>query len=142
MINGVRQILESEGLSVYIDWIDDPQLDRTHVTVTTAVVLRRRMKESKTFLYATSSNASESKWMPWEIGFFDGLGGGRIAIFPLVPSSTADFKGQEYLSLYPYIEKVTDARRYSHEMGIRKTASTYIPLREFVAGSATTRPSL
>jgi len=74
--------------------------------------------------------------MPWEIGYYDGFRGDKIAIFPLTPStsSTSSFQGQEYLGLYPYIEKITDLNQYSRKAGLAKTASTYITMRDFVDG--------
>jgi len=48
IVLGVREILVGLGLKVYIDWIDDPQLDRGKVTAENADILRRRMRTSKT----------------------------------------------------------------------------------------------
>ena len=42
---GAKQILEEKGFSVYVDWINDPQLDRSMVTKRTADYLRQRMKQ-------------------------------------------------------------------------------------------------
>ena len=38
--------------------------------------------------------------MPWELGYFDGLKGSRIAIMP-IDDGGVGMKGQEYLELYP-----------------------------------------
>src|SRR4051794_31550207 len=64
--------LEAEGLHVYVDWIDDRQMDRSSVTAQTAEVLRARMRHSRSLIFATSNSSSASKWMPWELGYFDG----------------------------------------------------------------------
>jgi hypothetical protein len=74
LVLGVKGRLEDEGLSVYIDWIDDADLDRAAVTPENAKRLRRRMRQCLSLLYIGTDNASRSKWMPWEVGFFDGLG--------------------------------------------------------------------
>ena len=58
--------LKSLGWSVYVDWIEDTQLDRQNVTRSTAELLRIQMKRSKTLIYASSSASKDSKWMPWE----------------------------------------------------------------------------
>lgn len=105
-IYGVKSIIESSGLRVYVDWIDDPELDRADVSTTTAKVLRDRMKTCSSLVYVHSSNAAESVWMPWELGYFDGLKPGHVWILPLVSSSDAEFKGQEYLGLYPPVENL------------------------------------
>lgn len=40
VIAGVQALLEADGLSVYVDWLEDPQLDRSRVTPATAELLR------------------------------------------------------------------------------------------------------
>lgn len=105
VVLGLKVKLESAGLSVYVDWIADPQLDRKNVTKETAEHIRRRMKSSRSLLYAHSLNATHSKWMPWELGFMDGFKNGRAAIVPLSDSATEvfQFQRQEYLALYPFL---------------------------------------
>jgi hypothetical protein len=70
LILGVKSLIEAQGLSVYVDWIDDAGLDRETVTRSTAKVLRERMRASSCLIYAHSVNAGESLWMPWELGYF------------------------------------------------------------------------
>jgi hypothetical protein len=106
-IHGVRSIIESLGLSVYVDWIDDAGLDHGRVTSKTAQVLRERMKTSSCLVYAHSANAAHSVWMPWELGYFDAFKPRQVWILPLVSDSDSEFKGQEYLGLYPPLEKLT-----------------------------------
>jgi hypothetical protein len=105
-IQGVKALLEEQNWTVYVDWIDDPELDRTKVTKATARRLRERMNDSSSMIFASSVSSPTSKWMPWELGYFDGLRGRRIAILPLVNNSDSEYRGQEYLDLYPTIEKL------------------------------------
>lgn len=107
-IMGVKVLIEEQGRTVYVDWIDDKQLDRNNVTKATAEVLRHRMKSCKSLIFATSEASSTSKWMPWELGYFDGLRPDKVSIFPLVGDYDSNWTGQEYLGLYPVIEKFTD----------------------------------
>jgi hypothetical protein len=72
---GVKAILQDYGLSVYVDKYSDPQLSPDRVTPETAEVLRKRMRNSNTLLYVYSQHSRKSRWMPWELGFFDGLKG-------------------------------------------------------------------
>ena len=104
LILGVRRVLEGQGMVVYIDWVDDPQLDRTLVQPTTAAVIKRRMHQSKSLLYATSAQAAGSKWMPWELGYFDGFRS-KVGVLPLSPDQVrpGSYSGREYLGLYPYV---------------------------------------
>lgn len=108
-VRGAKALLEEQGFSVYVDWEVDRQLNREKVAPATANVLRQRMRASDSLLFATSENSSSSKWMPWELGYFDGLRQGRIAIFPLVATEGNTFRGQEYLGLYPVVERLASS---------------------------------
>lgn len=107
IVLGIKQLLEESGLKVYVDWVEDAQLDRRAVTKETAAVLRQRMMQSQSLIYLASDNSSASKWMPWELGFFDGFMPGGVAIMPVLDSPTDTFRGQEYLGLYPIVQKST-----------------------------------
>ena len=106
VIAGVKLLIEAEGLSVYVDWLEDPQMDRSQVTPATAKLLRKRMKHCSYLLYASSRSSSSSKWMPWELGFFDGRRPGKVGILPIVATPGAPFYGVEYLGLYPVVERI------------------------------------
>ena len=108
LIYGVKRMIENLNLSVYVDWIDDPSLDRNRVTVKSAAALRERMKACSSLVYAHSANSSSSVWMPWELGFFDGMKPRQVWILPLVATYDSEFKDQEYLGLYPAVEKLSD----------------------------------
>lgn len=47
VILGVKVIIESLGLTVYVDWVDDGGLDRSKVTVKTAEILRAPRRSPK-----------------------------------------------------------------------------------------------
>lgn len=106
VIAGIKGLIEDQGQSVYIDWIEDPEADRSRVTPATAEMLRRRMKHCRFLLYASSNAATKSKWMPWELGYFDGMNPDHVGIVPIVASEGSSFYGQEYLGLYPYFELI------------------------------------
>ena len=106
VILGIKNIMESFGLRVYVDWIEDPALDRTKVRAKTAGILRERMRSAASLVYVHSANASDSVWMPWELGYFDGFKPTYVWILPLVVTSDSEFKGQEYLGLYPTVDKI------------------------------------
>lgn len=111
LVLGIVEFLKQMGKEVYVDWIEDRQLSRSSVTPETAETLRQRMNQSSRLLYLATDNASSSKWMPWELGYFDGLKYGNVAILPLVDSAYSSFQGQEYLGLYPALGK-DDLRRF------------------------------
>jgi hypothetical protein len=135
VILGVRTIMKSLGLKVYVDWIDDSALDRGKVTAKTAAVLRRRMQASSGFVYAHSPSAKDSVWMPWELGYFDSLRPAHVWILPLVETSDSEFRGQEYLGLYPALDRIEDlAGRL--ELGFTNVGpyNEFVPLAKAVAG--------
>jgi hypothetical protein len=131
LILGMKATFEALKYSVYVDWIEDPQLDRSKVSSTTADKLRKRMDTSKSLFYVTTQNAESSRWMPWECGYFDGKKG-KSAIVPIVNYSyDNNYKGQEYLGLYPYI--VEQPNRFGKQMlWVRKSDSLYIAYDDWV----------
>lgn len=125
LILGMKGLIEDLGYNVYVDWIDDPELDRSKVSKETARKLRERMNSSKSLFYVTTDNAGNSKWMPWECGYFDGVKE-KVAIVPVKKTSHSnEFTGQEYLGLYPYVvkEKSTQGKQM---LWIRLDRSTYL----------------
>ncbi len=99
----IKRDLENLGYSVYVDWTEDPQLSRSNVTKETAELIRTRLKACRTLIYAYSENSKISKWMPWELGFFDGYKS-KVAVLPIEDSSnTVDLDGIEFVGIYPFI---------------------------------------
>ena len=109
IIAGITLLLQDFGYSVYVDW-NDPKLNKNNVTPGTAEILRNRMMQSKSLLYVFSENASNSKWMPWELGYFDGLKKSKIAVLPIIQHEQPSFKGTEFVGLYRYV-KILDTSR-------------------------------
>lgn len=104
IIYGLKLELERRNYSVYVYWAEEG-LPKQPVNAGTADRLRRRMRSCKCLLYAASENSPGSKWMPWELGYFDGIKG-TVAILPIAQGTDyyfTGFKNQEYLDLYPYI---------------------------------------
>ena len=134
IILGLSQIIEEMGFSVYVDWLEDTQLDRANVTPDTAGLLRERMKNCQSLFYAVSTNSSGSVWMPWELGYFDGLKG-KVAIIPIVESSivTEYYDGREYLGLYPYVTKTNDSNG-KPTLWINKSPDNYVSLTRWLKG--------
>lgn len=102
----IRNRMEGMGLTVYVDWQDDPELNRDRVNSKTAKRLKARMNRCKALVYAATKNASKSLWMPWELGFFDGRKN-KVTVLPVKenPKDDDTFKGVEYLGIYPYVSE-------------------------------------
>ena len=136
VILGVKIIIEGMGLSVYVDWLDDGSLDRSQVTVKTAEVLRERMRQSASLIYVHTPQSPDSKWMPWELGYFDGFKPHFVWILPLVASYDSEFRGQEYLGLYPTVDKLSSLQGRQHLgfLGAQRHGSA-VTLAEAAKGS-------
>ena len=102
----IKELLEEGGRTVYVDWIEDDHLDRGKVTAETAAVLRARMDRCSSLIYLTSRAASNSRWMPWELGYMNAKTN-RVSVAPIIEKDEK-FIGQEYLGLYPYLDLTND----------------------------------
>ena len=131
LVLGVMSLLQEQGLKVYVDWVVDSLLERNLVNRNTANILRNRMKQSHSLIYLATSNAAHSKWMPWELGFFDGFKTEKIAVLPIVDSANEAFEGQEYLSLYPLVSK--DVKNGTTEYVIKGEGFTNMHLKDFAS---------
>ncbi len=132
-VAGLKLLLEDLGFSVYVDWIEDPQMNRSNVTKATAAVLKARMHSCKSLFYAFSENSSGSKWMPWELGYFDGIKQ-RAAVLPIATGSqsTSEFRGTEYLGLYHYITVENDTAG-KRRLWVRESGSKYVVYDDWLA---------
>jgi len=132
IVIGVALTIEDLGYSVYIDWRDDPNLDRTAISIETAEMLRIRMMSCRCLLYSVTNNASDSKWMPWELGFKDGHNK-LVAVLPVVQQATSSFKGQEYLDIYPYVD-IAKGEAGRKRLWVNRNASCYISFDSWLKG--------
>lgn len=130
------QLFNKSGYSVYVDWIYDKQLDRSNVTAKTADTLRMRMQQSKGLSYLATSNASQSKWCPWELGYFDGRSKARCCILPVLDYEVSTYKGQEYLGLYPYLQYAKYANSDKYDFWVyAQDSSKYVLLKSWLQGA-------
>jgi TIR domain len=123
LVTGVKALLEAKSLKVYVDWVEDPLLDRSKVSKATAALLRARLRQCKSLIYLATDNSTTSKWMPWEVGYFDGFKPGCVAVMPVLDQASEQFVGQEYLGLYPVVTKDTyangTAETFVEESGVQ-----------------------
>ena len=122
------------GKTVYVDWIDDPHLDRNHVTAATANQLRLRMTQCRVLVFITTSSSPDSKWMPWELGYFDALRN-RVSVFPIESrAGQTIYRGQEYLGLYPYITQEPVEGSPKPVLWVNRTPTRYVRFTSWVEG--------
>jgi len=99
-VAGIYTYLTGIGYKVYLDSINDPQLSKSSVTLTTSRTLRYRMAQCKSLFVCTSKQTTVSKWVPWELGWADGWRN-KAAVLPITDEVT--FTRQEYFELYPEV---------------------------------------
>ncbi|MFC5314205.1 TIR domain-containing protein [Azospirillum rugosum] len=138
LVDGARLELEDKGFSVYVDWVVDPSMSRESVSPETARKLRVRMRQCRSLLYMHTENSPDSKWMPWELGYFDGHNG-RVAILPVVRSASSGFKGQDYLGIYPFVDASLVSGQQREALWVNRTSDTYAPMGEWLRDPATLR---
>ncbi|MFZ4214687.1 toll/interleukin-1 receptor domain-containing protein [Pantoea endophytica] len=139
LILGVKLFLESKGLKPYVDWVDDAQLNRHEVTRASAELLRKRMRQSHSLIYVVTDSSSQSRWMPWELGYFDGFRPKQVSVMPLLDYSQQSFQGQEYISLYPLISKSFDNSGYER-IYVQEYPTAWTLLENFCSKSPSWRP--
>lgn len=105
-LQGVIGFLEKEyGVKCYTDGTD-PSMPKV-TSSETAEKIKERIHACSKFILMATSAAVESKWCNWELGYGDSLrfGTDAIAILPIRQKleSEKDFKGKEYMNLYPTI---------------------------------------
>jgi len=99
---GFRRELLKQGFTVYVDWVEDSDAGREKITGK----LKTAMRNSKSCIYLHSHNSRNSKWTPWELGFFDNdKGPEKVGVVPLKDNSgqLPSYVGQEYLDQYTQI---------------------------------------
>ena len=70
----LKTMLNSQGINVYIDWVNDrDQLRRELTNIDTAKVIRERIKACKAMMYIHTEAGAASQWTPWELGYADAI---------------------------------------------------------------------
>ena len=133
LILQVALTLEDLGHSVYLDWRDDPTLDRKNVTSATATKLRARMKASNVSSIRLTENSAVPNGCHGSLVLE--MGTTRVPQFCLIKETTpTDFRGQEYLRIYPYAAQQRDTND-RERLWIHRSASCYIVFEEWLKGN-------
>ena len=124
-LKGIIGFLHSFGVDVYIDSMDKNMPEETNKD--TAARIKQIIRKCDRFILLATDAAVESKWCNWELGFGDANKfKDRIALFPLKDRGTfdRDYKGNEYMQLYPYIAKYDGTEHYTN--GVPVDAGYYV----------------
>lgn len=77
--------------------------------------IKDRIMRCDKFILLATNGAIESKWCNWELGYGDAKKfKNHIALFPMKPEGSNDFeyKGSEYMAIYPYIVECDGTEKY------------------------------
>lgn len=121
-----KKPLESQGTAVYVDWLDDGL--PTEITVMTARLIRERINSNNLLLLLATNNALASRWVPWELGYADGVHGeAGVAILP-VERNHETYRGNEYVGLYRELTLDGSSSTAAHR-GILVEAKSWLTVR-------------
>lgn len=112
---GVIELLEDMGVKVYIDSMDNKMPEQT--SGETASRIKDVIKYCNKFILLATEKAIESYWCNWELGIGDVHKFERnIAIVPVKEKGQYNhqYKGNEYLQIYPHIDYEDGTSRYSN----------------------------
>lgn len=111
---GVIELLEDLGVKVYIDSMDNKMPEQT--SGETASRIKDVIKYCNKFILLATEKAIESYWCNWELGIGDVHKFERnIAILPVKEKGQYNhqYKGNEYLQIYPHIDYEDGTSRYN-----------------------------
>lgn len=112
-LQGVMGMLEKIGAKIYIDSMDNKMPMQT--SGETAQRIKEVIKYCNKFILLATDKAVESYWCNWELGIGDTHKYiEHIAILPMKDKDTYDhnYKGNEYLQIYPSIDYEDGTRFY------------------------------
>ncbi len=114
-LKGIIGFLEKTyNVKAYIDSKDSSMPAVT--SGETATRIKDRIDQCDKFILLATNKAIEAKWCNWELGYGDAKKFKKnIALFPMKPKGDNDtsYKGNEYMSIYPYITYFNGTERYS-----------------------------
>lgn len=129
-LKGILGFLQNTyGVKVYID-SQDPTMPKV-TSGETASNIKKRIKQCDKFILLATNGAIESKWCNWELGYGDAQKyREHIALFPMKPegSYSYEYKGSEYMDLYPFICYYEGFEKYSNGYPVKE--GYYVCYRE------------
>ena len=122
-IKGLIGFLEKRyDVKAYIDSWDKSMPKKT--SGVTASRIKQKIKNCDKFILLATNGAVESKWCNWELGYGDAqkFDTDNIALFPIKPDKTNDYdyKGNEYMRIYPHIAYYYGSEKYSNGTVIKE----------------------
>ena len=135
LVKVLYEKFEEAGYKLYIDWKEKTLQNRENVSAETASQLKIRMNNCMGLSYIATSNIVNSKWCPWELGYADGKKN-KAAILPITKDKVYEYKGLEYLGIYPYIDyEKRKNGNYEFWVNDAQIKNKYTSLREWLDGN-------
>ncbi|MBR8537013.1 toll/interleukin-1 receptor domain-containing protein [Carboxylicivirga sediminis] len=124
-------LFEKINTELYVDWMDKTLPESTNIE--TAAQIKTKISECNNFLFLATYHGLRSKWCNWELGIADSLKANQLAILP-IESKSGNWKGNEYLQLYPEMVLETDnlEELSINQIGIRKPNGQTISFSEWI----------
>ena len=102
IVDKVYAFFKTLNTELYIDWMDHSIPEITNVV--TALSIKKKIDECNKFIFLATARALRSRWCNWELGLAYSRNGLELAILP-IETWTGNWSGNEYLHLYPVIER-------------------------------------
>jgi hypothetical protein len=104
-VEQAKLFFESQGVSIYVDWMDETMPTKTNEH--TANTIKVKIRGNKKFVLLATNLAVNSKWCNWEVGIGDiyKYDADNIAILGMADNQ-GHWSGNEYLKIYLSIEFV------------------------------------
>lgn len=124
LILGIKGVLEDLGYNPYIDWNEGAEAGPAGVNTETADLRRAQLQSARSLLYVAGGHFRPSPWLPWELGYFEGLRE-KVAILPVKNHVTDAFDVGGYLSIYPYCLKEKN-KAGQDTLWVQKDSARYV----------------
>lgn len=99
----VKKFLQSQGVGVYIDWLDDGMPEET--SAATAEKIKEKIESNRKFAVIVTEYSKASHWVPWELGYADKAKSLEHVLLVPVSEDDREFSGAEYLQIYFCLER-------------------------------------
>jgi TIR domain len=111
-IKPIIKILNSVGVDIYVDWLDNEM--PTSTSGKTAETIKAKIKSNKKFILLASNIAIKSNWVNWELGIGDGAKYiDNMMILPF-KENHQNWTNNEYFEIYPHLES---ENQYDYQTG-------------------------
>lgn len=111
LLGSIKSLFADANIKVYIDSMD-PEMPSVTSGIT-AIILRTNIELLDKFVVIATTNAVNSNWVPWELGFADKAKTLRnVAVLPIADKH-GNWPNREYFSIYPRIEYELGAPYYN-----------------------------